>query len=43
LKYVPSDSQVVDILTKPLDEGKFEMLSERLSIVENTFLAKTEC
>jgi hypothetical protein len=26
LKYVPSDSQIVDMLTKPLAKGKFEIV-----------------
>lgn len=32
-----------DILTKTLGKVKFEMLRERLGLVENTFLAKREC
>jgi hypothetical protein len=43
LEYVPSNLQGGDILTKPLAKGKFEMLRERLGLVENTFLAKREC
>lgn len=42
LEYVPSNLQVVDILTKPLHKRKFEMLREKLGLVENTFLTK-EC
>lgn len=34
LEYVPSDSQVVNILMKPLAKRKFEMLWERLGLVE---------
>lgn len=43
LEYVPSDFYVVDILTKPLAKGKFEMLRERHGLVDNTFLTKREC
>jgi hypothetical protein len=42
LKYVPSNSQVVDILAKPLAKGEFEMLRETLGLVKNTFLTKRE-
>jgi hypothetical protein len=42
-EYIPSDLQVADILMKPLAKGKFKMLRETLSLMENTFLAKREC
>jgi len=40
LQYIPTDQQVIDILTKHPAKGKFEMSKERLGVVENTFLAK---
>jgi hypothetical protein len=40
LEYVPSYLQIADILTKPLAKGKFEMVRERLGLVENSFLRK---
>jgi hypothetical protein len=43
LQYIPIDHGVADILTKPLEKGKFKMFKERLGVVENTFLAKREC
>jgi hypothetical protein len=43
LQYVPTDEQVVDILTKALMKGKFVFFRDKMGIVENTFLAKREC
>jgi hypothetical protein len=43
LQYIPTDQQVVDILTKPLAKGKFEAFRDRLGLVQNSFLAKREC
>jgi hypothetical protein len=43
LQYIPTDQQVVDILTKPLARGKFEAFRDRLGLVQNSFLAKREC
>lgn len=43
LNFVPIDFQVVDILTKPLAKGKFEILGEKNSLVENTFFIKRKC
>lgn len=34
LGYVPSNSQVANILTKPLPKGTFKMFRERLNLVE---------
>ena len=42
LEYIPSDSQVANIFTKPLANAKFKMPRERLGLVENTLLAKKE-
>jgi hypothetical protein len=43
LQYVPTDEQVVDILTKALMKGKFVFFRDKMGIVENTFIAKREC
>ena len=33
LKYVPTEEQVVDVLTKPLDHVKFEYFQDKLGVV----------
>jgi hypothetical protein len=43
LQYIPTDQEVVDILTKPLAKGKFEAFRDRLGLVQIPFLAKREC
>jgi hypothetical protein len=43
LDYIPTNSQVDDILTKQLVKGKLEMLREKLGLVVNMFLTKREC
>jgi hypothetical protein len=43
LDYISLDLKVAYMLMKPLVKGKFEMLRERLGLVENTFFAKREC
>jgi hypothetical protein len=43
LQYISTDEQVADILTKPLEKGKFVFFRDRLGVVQNTFLAKREC
>jgi len=43
LQYVPTNEQVVDILTKGLPKGKFEYFREKMGVVENPFLTKREC
>lgn len=42
-EYVPSDSQVANIFMKTLAKGKFEMLREKLVLVDKTLLVKREC
>jgi hypothetical protein len=43
LQYISTDEQVADILTKPLEKGKFVFFRDKLGVVQNTFLAKREC
>lgn len=42
LKYVSTDEQVADILTKPLSKVKFVYFKDRLSVVENETLIERE-
>jgi hypothetical protein len=42
LKYIPTDEQTVDILTKPLSRIKFAYFQEKMGIVEITPLAERE-
>lgn len=42
LKYVNTDQQVADILTKPLSKVKFVYFKDRLGIVENETLIERE-
>lgn len=42
LEYVPSDSKIASIFTKPLAKGKFEMLRKTLVLLENTS-SEREC
>jgi hypothetical protein len=43
VQYLPTDEQVVDVLTKPLTRTKFEYFRDRLGMVENASLAEREC
>ena len=43
LRYIPTDEQITDVLTKPLGRGKFVYFRDRLGVVENVSLAKREC
>ena len=43
LQYIPTYEQLADIFTKPLVKGKFIFFRDKLTVVENTFLAKREC
>ena len=43
LRYVPTDKQTADVLTKPLSKTKFEYFRDKLRVVENAPLAKREC
>ena len=43
LRYIPTNEQIVDVLTKPLSQGKFVYFRDRLGVVENVSLAEREC
>jgi hypothetical protein len=43
VQYLPTDEQVVDVLTKPLTRMKFEYFRDRLGMAENASLTEREC
>ena len=43
LRYVPTDEQTADVLTKPLSKTKFEYFRDKLGVVENAPLAERGC
>ena len=43
LEYIPTDEQIVDILTKALPRGKHVYFRDKMGVVRNTFLGKMEC
>eukprot|EP00253_Pinus_taeda_P027457 PITA_27457 len=43
LKYISTDQQVADILTKALPRGKHVYFKDKMGVVRNTFLGKREC
>ena len=43
LRYVPTNEQTADVLTKPLSKTKFEYFRDKLGVVENAPLTKREC
>jgi hypothetical protein len=43
LQYIPIDEQVADILTKALPRGKHVYFRDKMGLVRNTFLGKSEC
>ena len=43
VQYLPTDEQVVDVLTKPLTRTKFKYFYDRLGVAKNASLAKREC
>ena len=43
LRYIPTDEQTMDVLTKPLSKMKFEYFRDKLGVVENAPLAEREC
>ena len=42
VQYVPTDEQIVDVLTKPLAREKFEYFRERLGVIQNETPRKRE-
>ena len=42
LKYVPTEEQVVDVLTKPLARVKFEYFQDKLGVVRKDLSRKRE-
>jgi len=43
LKYIQTDEQIADILTKPLSRLKFVYFRDKFGVVENVSLAEREC
>jgi hypothetical protein len=43
VQYLPTDDQVVDVLTKPLTRMNFDYFCEIIGMVENAFLTEREC
>ena len=43
LRYVPTDEQIANVLTKSLGRGKFVYFRDRLEVVENVSLTEREC
>ena len=43
VQYLPTDEQVVDVLTKPLTKMNFEYFRDRLGVAENVSLTEREC
>ena len=42
LRYIPTDEQTADVLTKPLSNTKFDYLRDKIGVVENAPLAERE-
>jgi hypothetical protein len=43
VQYLPTNEQVVDVLTKPLTKTKFEYFHGRPGVAENASLPEREC
>jgi hypothetical protein len=43
VQYLPTNEQIIDVLTKPLAKSKFEYFRDKLEVVENAPLVKREC
>jgi hypothetical protein len=43
VEYLPTDEQIVDVLTKPLARSKYVYFCDKLGVTENVRLAEREC
>jgi hypothetical protein len=43
VEYLPTDEQILDVLTKPLARLKFVYFRDKLGVIENVPLAEREC
>jgi hypothetical protein len=43
LRYIPTDEQTANVLTKPLSKTKIEYFRDKLGVVKNAPLAEREC
>jgi hypothetical protein len=43
VQYLPTNEQVVDVLTKPLTRKMFEYFCDRLGVLENASLVERDC
>jgi hypothetical protein len=43
VKFLPTNEQVVDVITKPLTRMKFDYFCDKLGMAENSSLAERKC
>lgn len=43
VQHLPTEDQVVDMLTKPLSISKFLVLKDKLGVVDKAVVTKTSC
>ena len=43
LRYIPTDEQITDVLTKPVGRGKLVYFQDRLRVLDNVSLAERKC